>query len=129
MTPVPDHYRTLQVDPEAEPEVIRAAYLCLAKKYHPDAGVATGERMVALNEAWATLGEAGTRATYDRSRSAPAGSSAARPAWTYSAKSLGRNQTLRPTPLRRSNRMDRRRDAVDTRGVLTYPHAMRSCER
>ena len=82
MTPAPDLYKILQVDPEAEPEVIRAAYLCLAKKYHPDGGVATGERMVALNGAWAMLGDAGRRAAYDRSRSAPANGAANRPTRT-----------------------------------------------
>jgi molecular chaperone DnaJ len=49
--------------------VIRAAYVRLAKQHHPDAGGAT-ERMVALNEAWAVLGDSGRRATYDRARRA-----------------------------------------------------------
>ena len=31
-----DAYRVLQVDPEAEDEVIKAAYRRLARKYHPD---------------------------------------------------------------------------------------------
>jgi curved DNA-binding protein CbpA len=31
-----DHYKTLQVDPEADPEVIKAAYKALARKLHPD---------------------------------------------------------------------------------------------
>ena len=33
----PDFYVRLNVVPEAEDEVIRAAYLALAKRYHPDA--------------------------------------------------------------------------------------------
>ncbi len=82
MTPVPDLYRILQVDPEAEPEVIRAAYLCLAKKYHPDRGGGTGEQMVALNSAWAVLGNTEKRAAYHRSQSAPAGSSVTPPTRT-----------------------------------------------
>ena len=36
----PDPYKILQVDPEAEDEVIAAAYRRLARKYHPD--TATG---------------------------------------------------------------------------------------
>ena len=31
-----DPYKILQVDPEAEDEVIQAAYRRLARKYHPD---------------------------------------------------------------------------------------------
>ena len=31
-----DPYKTLQVDPEADIEVIQAAYRRLAQKYHPD---------------------------------------------------------------------------------------------
>jgi DnaJ-class molecular chaperone len=31
-----DHYKTLQVDPGADPEVIKAAYRALARKLHPD---------------------------------------------------------------------------------------------
>ena len=34
--PTVDPYKTLQVDPEAEEEVIAAAYRRLARKYHPD---------------------------------------------------------------------------------------------
>jgi curved DNA-binding protein CbpA len=59
-----DPYEILQVHRKAEPEVIRAAYRALAQKYHPDFG---GEpsRMVAITEAWATLGDAERRAAYD----------------------------------------------------------------
>jgi curved DNA-binding protein CbpA len=63
----PDPYKVLQVDPEAEDEVIQAAYRRLAQKYHPDR--ATGDeavaRMVALNAAWELIGEPDRRAAYD----------------------------------------------------------------
>ncbi len=65
----PELYRVLQVDPAAERGVIRAAYLCLAKQHHPDAGGAPA-RMVALNEAWAVLGDPARRAAYDEARRA-----------------------------------------------------------
>jgi len=68
MTEPRDPYVVLQVDPRAEPAVIRAAYLRLAKKYHPDAGSGDHERMVALNEAWALLRDPARRAAYDESR-------------------------------------------------------------
>jgi DnaJ-class molecular chaperone len=49
--PLADPYKTLQVDPEAEDEVIAAAYRRLARKYHPDStggtdqgAAATGSR-------------------------------------------------------------------------------------
>jgi curved DNA-binding protein CbpA len=75
----PDPYKVLQVDPEAEDEVIQAAYRRLAQKYHPDR--ATGDeavaRMVALNAAWELIGEPDRRAAYDLAhgdrRSASAG--------------------------------------------------------
>ena len=71
MSEPPDLYAVLQLDPRAEPEVIRAVYLCLAKRHHPDAG-GDPARMVALNAAWAVLGDPARRAVYDRVRlSAP----------------------------------------------------------
>jgi curved DNA-binding protein CbpA len=79
-----DPYKVLQVDPEAEDEVIQAAYRRLAQKYHPDR--ATGDeavaRMVALNAAWELIGEPDRRAAYDLAvrdrRSASAGGGPAR---------------------------------------------------
>jgi curved DNA-binding protein CbpA len=76
----PDAYKVLQVDPEAEDEVIQAAYRRLARKYHPDVD-ATAEaaaRMAAINRAWELIGEPAARAAYDRSR-APAPSASTSP--------------------------------------------------
>jgi curved DNA-binding protein CbpA len=66
-----DAYKILQVDPEAEDEVIRAAYRRLARKYHPDLafGPEAATRMAALNAAWALIGDPVARAAYDRTRS------------------------------------------------------------
>ncbi len=71
MTDVPfDPYKTLQVDAEAEDEVISAAYRRLARKYHPD--VASGDeaaaRMLAINAAWEKIGDPTRRVAYDRGR-------------------------------------------------------------
>ena len=66
MTTASSFYKVLQVDPDAEPEVIRAAYVSLAKKYHPDSGLGATQRMVRINEAWAVLGDPAKRAAYDR---------------------------------------------------------------
>ena len=65
-----DPYKTLQVDPEAAPEVIQAAYRRLARKYHPDVmpGPEAAKRMVAINHAWSLLEDPDARAAYDRER-------------------------------------------------------------
>ncbi len=65
-----DPYKTLQVDPEADEEVIRAAYRGLARKYHPDvaSNVEAAARMAAINIAWELIGEPTARERYDRSR-------------------------------------------------------------
>lgn len=72
-----DPYRVLQVDPEAEPEVIRAAYRSLAQKYHPDKTGGQYERMTAINEAWAILRDPARRAEHDRRRAEAAAAAAA----------------------------------------------------
>jgi curved DNA-binding protein CbpA len=65
-----DPYKTLQVDPEAEDEVIQAAYRRLARKYHPDVapGAEAAARMAAINAAWELIGEPAARAAFDRQR-------------------------------------------------------------
>ncbi len=75
---VPDPYKTLQVDPEAEHEVIEAAYRRLARKYHPDVapGPESQERMVRINLAWDMLKDATHRAAVDRARARQAASAA-----------------------------------------------------
>ncbi len=77
----PDPYKTLQVDPEAEDEVIVAAYRRLAMKYHPDrgGGADSAARMAALNAAWERIGEPAARAAYDRERKLAAAMARARP--------------------------------------------------
>ena len=70
MTAPTDPYKTLQVDPEAEDEVIAAAYRRLARKYHPDvaSGTEAAARMAAINVAWEMIGDPGRRAAFDRDR-------------------------------------------------------------
>lgn len=65
-----DHYRTLQVTRDAEPEVIERAYKALALKYHPDV-VAPGDRaaaetrMKSINRAYEVLRDPRARMRYD----------------------------------------------------------------
>ena len=75
MTEPTDPYKVLQVDPEAEDEVIQAAYRRLARKYHPDVaqGPEAAARMSAINSAWAILGDVDQRAAHDRARAAATG--------------------------------------------------------
>lgn len=63
-----DPYKILQVDSEAEDEVIQAAYRRLARKYHPDLAVTpdAANRMSAINAAWELIGEPAKRQAYDR---------------------------------------------------------------
>jgi len=76
----PDPYKTLQVDTEAEEEVIAAAYRRLALKYHPDtAGPDASPRMAAINAAWEILGDPVRRAMFDRERAVNASLERARP--------------------------------------------------
>jgi hypothetical protein len=65
-----DPYELLQVSPNAEPEVIQAAYRRLSRKYHPDvdSSPAAGVRQRALNAAFELLNDPLTRAAYDRRR-------------------------------------------------------------
>lgn len=69
-----DAYKVLQVDPEADDEVVQAAYRRLARKYHPDltSDAEAAARMAALNAAWALVGKPAARAAYDRARAATA---------------------------------------------------------
>ena len=65
-----DHYAVLQVHPEAEREVIAAAYRSLAQLYHPDRNPSpeAGPRMVQINLAYEVLRDPERRAAYDRRR-------------------------------------------------------------
>lgn len=65
-----DLYKILQVDPDADTEVIEAAYKRLARRYHPDLNHAAWAviRMRELNTAYETLRSPRRRALYDRAR-------------------------------------------------------------
>ena len=67
-----DPYRILQVQPDADIDVVRAAYRVLARKLHPDAGVPLDEvaerRMTDLNWAYAIVRDPGKRALWETER-------------------------------------------------------------
>ncbi len=62
-----DYYRILQVDPEAHPEIVRAAYRTLLRVLgkHPDLG-GTATEAATIIEAYRTLSDARRRVAYDQ---------------------------------------------------------------
>ena len=67
---VPDPYKVLQVDPDADREIIEAAYKRLARKYHPDVSTEPHAvaRMVLSTQAWELLHALVRRPAVDRAR-------------------------------------------------------------
>jgi hypothetical protein len=66
--PMPTYYDVLQVERDASPERVRAAYRKLAQKYHPDKmpGNANAVRaMAAINAAYEVLSDAHRRTEHD----------------------------------------------------------------
>jgi curved DNA-binding protein CbpA len=105
---VTDLYEVLQVSRAAEPEVIRAAFRALARKYHPDAGGSVSTMKV-INDAWAVLGDPVRRATYDATGRTGAGeadrrranrrrTSDRRSAAPSTSRGPGRNPVQRTSP-------------------------------
>jgi curved DNA-binding protein CbpA len=72
-----DVYLVLQVDPSADPIVIKAAYRALARRYHPDGAAPDAARMSEINRAYALLIDPDLRRRHDEGR---AGSSTLRQA-------------------------------------------------
>ena len=76
-----DHYNTLQVTRDADPEVIERAYKALCRKYHPDRrpqaerSNATA-KMQRINEAYNVLRDSDTRRCYDATLPAVSGEQA-----------------------------------------------------
>jgi curved DNA-binding protein CbpA len=72
-----DPYRILQVQPDADADVVRAAYRVLARKVHPDASApldeVTERRMTDLNWAYSIVRDPIKRAVWesDRRRAPP----------------------------------------------------------
>jgi len=67
---VSDPYRVLQVLPDADQAVLKAAFRALALKYHPDRdpSAQAARQMIQLNEAYALVRSADARAAFDRAR-------------------------------------------------------------
>jgi curved DNA-binding protein CbpA len=63
-----NHYQVLQVDPDADREIISTVYRRLAMRYHPDRDPSPDARkkMLAINAAWDVLKDPERRAAYDK---------------------------------------------------------------
>lgn len=59
------HYEALGLQPDAAPEQVRAAYVALARRHHPDVAGGDADRMRSINDAWSILGDPARRARYD----------------------------------------------------------------
>ena len=89
-----EHYDELGVPPSASTAEIRASYLALARRFHPDhlAHATPPEReqatarMARINAAWSVLSDRQRRASYDAARQgdAPAGATVRDPGRTWS---------------------------------------------
>jgi curved DNA-binding protein len=82
-----DYYATLGVEKSATPEAIKAAYLKLARKYHPDVSKEKGAeaQFKEVGEAYETLKDPEKRAAYDQlGRHAPGDEFRPPPDWQQS---------------------------------------------
>jgi curved DNA-binding protein CbpA len=114
-----DPYDVLQVDPQADQDVVQAAYRALARQFHPDVApnAEAADKMATINAAFDLIRDADRRATFDRAhgRRAPAaapppGPSAADraesrvdgPSWTTTRQGASWEGTAGPPPGRPS---------------------------
>lgn len=67
-----DYYEILEVHPKASNEIIKKAYIVLAKKYHPDTTslprIEAERKMALLNKAYSILSNPEKRMKYDQTR-------------------------------------------------------------
>jgi curved DNA-binding protein CbpA len=65
---IPNHYKTLGIDPTAVKDEIKRAYRRLALKYHPDVNSNhdAHDTFIAINEAYLILSDDDARGKYDR---------------------------------------------------------------
>jgi curved DNA-binding protein len=61
-----DHYETLQISPNADPDTIQRVFRLLAQRFHPDnTDTGNADRFRALHEAYSVLSVPEKRAQYD----------------------------------------------------------------
>jgi curved DNA-binding protein CbpA len=96
-----DPYKVLQVDPEAEDEVIQAAYRRLARKYHPDLAETpeAAARMSRINAAWELIGDPAARQTFDRQRATETATAGSAGETGHRTSATGSTAPDRPAPV------------------------------
>jgi curved DNA-binding protein CbpA len=94
-------YKVLQVDPEAEDEVIQAAYRRLARKYHPDLAETpeAAARMSRINAAWELIGDPAARRAFDRKRATEAATTGRAGETGNRSSAAGTTAPGRPAPV------------------------------
>jgi hypothetical protein len=103
LAPPADHYATLKIAPDADIEVVRAAYRALMLKHHPDqnrdnpAALAQATR---INAAYEVLSDPGRRAAYDRGRADARAETVPPPFHDSEPTARPRRPAPRPTPFR-----------------------------
>ena len=61
-----DHYETLQISPNADPDTVQRVFRLLAQRFHPDnKDTGNADRFRALHEAYSVLSDPEKRAQYD----------------------------------------------------------------
>jgi hypothetical protein len=140
----PDYYEIFGLSPSATLEEIRSAHRELVKRYHPDIywtsedKARATEKLRAVNEAYAVLGNAERRKAYDSSRAAAPRPTAPvaqeRPAQARRARSVVRRKApLRPVrvraPLQWDNVFTLRRLAIAAVSVTVFVVAAYSLTR
>ena len=106
---MPTHYETLGVPPTASPAEIRACYVALARRHHPDFHVSdvpeaqevAARRMRDINVAWNALGNRTRREAYDRKLGRPWLLDAAEAAPGSPPRSSSPGPVATPTPAHR----------------------------
>lgn len=81
-SPLPDHYATLSVSPQASSSDIKKSFYTLSKTFHPDRtrtsspeeAEASSQKFLAISEAYSVLGDRSKRERYDRERASYQGS-------------------------------------------------------
>lgn len=64
--PPTDHYETLQISPNADPEMIARVYRLLAQRFHPDnQETGNADRFRVIHDAYTILSDPEKRAQYD----------------------------------------------------------------
>jgi DnaJ-class molecular chaperone len=80
-----DHYETLQISPNADPDTIQRVFRLLAQRFHPDnAESGDAARFRELHEAYSVLSDPEKRAQYDINHQA-----IRRERWRFAATSAG----------------------------------------